>query len=58
MFNYTNNVQKDQESYQAILLKGKQSIIFCLSICDNARSNLIVDPISFKLIIHLYAVHQ
>ena len=49
MFNYTNNVQKDWESYQAILLKGKQSMIGCLSISDNTRSNLIVDPISFKL---------
>ena len=39
MFNYTNNVQKDQENYQAILLKGKQSIIFCLSICDKIEFN-------------------
>ena len=57
MFNYTNNVQKDWESYQGILLKRKQSMIGCLSICDNKRSNLIVDPISFKLTIHLYTVH-
>ena len=57
MFNHTNKVQKDSESYQAILLKGKQSMIGSLSVCDNTRSNLIVDPISFKLMIHLYTVH-
>ena len=57
MFNYTNKVQKDSESYQAILLKGKQSMIGSLSVCDNTRSNLVVDPISFKLMIHLYTVH-
>ena len=32
-------------------------MIGCLSVCDNTRSNLIVDPISFKLMIHLYTVH-